>query len=431
MSDTKVIEITSTSFEYSVLGSGDDLVFGDDDRDHISTGGGDDKVSSGAGDDVVVVQGQGDVEVDTGVGDDRVVVDSSFSGTLLIKNGEGNNILEFRTTVGSILVDEEGTLVAKLTDGSEIKSEDYLTLDEVSGKYVVSQKGYGAVLFDEWVPDSNYNNVAQGTPFDFGFGAVTNALVRGSDSTDDLLYAANYNNDNFDEQAHHFIISARDGNDELFAGGGMTTLYGGWGDDLFHISSEAQQTVVVGDVVKSTTANVSGMPTLVTENINYADTVEIGWSYYDSVISSISGGYRIYNEDLAATVDIYDIEVLKFKDDNVAGGWDTRLLTAGQVIDKDSWVGEFAGLDIDYDHDNVRFVIDGNTLKVMADVSIAIEVEEQFETVVYAEYRVPGDFYGYRVDWGDGGWDAIWGEGNYERIEETYPRAICILPRRR
>ena len=79
-----------------------------------------------------------------------------FSGTLFIKNGEGNNILEFRTTVGSILVDEDGTLVAKLTDGSEIKSEDYLTLDEVSGKYVVSQKGYGAVLFDEWVPDSNY-----------------------------------------------------------------------------------------------------------------------------------------------------------------------------------------------------------------------------------------------------------------------------------
>ena len=101
LSDTKVIEISSTSFEYSVLGSGDDLVFGDDDRDHISTGGGDDKVSSGAGDDVVVVQGQGDVEVDTGVGDDRVVVDSSFSGTLFIKNGEGNNILEI---FGQLLV---------------------------------------------------------------------------------------------------------------------------------------------------------------------------------------------------------------------------------------------------------------------------------------------------------------------------------------
>ena len=48
LSDTKVIEITATSFEYSVLGSGDDMVFGDADRDHISTGGGNDKVYSGA-----------------------------------------------------------------------------------------------------------------------------------------------------------------------------------------------------------------------------------------------------------------------------------------------------------------------------------------------------------------------------------------------
>ena len=126
-------------------------------------------------------------------------------------------------------------------------------------------------------------NVAQGIPFDFGFGAVTNALIRGSDSTDDLLYAANYNNDNFDEEAHHFIISARDGNDELFAGGGMTTLYGGSGDDVFHISSESQQTVVVGDTLKSTRASddLSNMPVLETTNTNYADVVEIDWSYDD------------------------------------------------------------------------------------------------------------------------------------------------------
>ena len=74
------------------------------------------------------------------------------------------------------------------------------------------------------------------------------------------------------------------------------------------------------------------MPILETTNTNYADIVEIDWSYYDSVISSISWVSDIYNEDLDATVDIYDVEVLKFKDDNVAGGWDTRLLTAGQVI---------------------------------------------------------------------------------------------------
>ena len=38
------------------------------------------------------------------------------------------------------------------------------------------------------------------------------------------FYAANYNNDNFDEATHHFI-GARAGDDELFAGGGMTALW--------------------------------------------------------------------------------------------------------------------------------------------------------------------------------------------------------------
>ena len=69
-----------------------------------------------------------------------------FSGTLFIKNGEGNNILELRTTVGSIIVDDDGTLVAKLTDGSEIKSEDYLTLDEDSGICCISERVWGCFI---------------------------------------------------------------------------------------------------------------------------------------------------------------------------------------------------------------------------------------------------------------------------------------------
>ena len=78
LTDTKTVEVISTSFEYSILGSGDDIVIGDGDRDYISTGGGNDKVISGAGDDVVIVQGEGEVEVDTGIGDDRVVVEEGF-----------------------------------------------------------------------------------------------------------------------------------------------------------------------------------------------------------------------------------------------------------------------------------------------------------------------------------------------------------------
>ena len=78
------------------------MVFGSTDRDHISTGGGDDKVNPGAGDDVVVVQGQGDVEVDTGIGDDRVVVEVGWSGTLLLKNGAGSDTPDIHQTILSM-----------------------------------------------------------------------------------------------------------------------------------------------------------------------------------------------------------------------------------------------------------------------------------------------------------------------------------------
>ena len=61
---------------------------GDNDRDWIETGGGNDEGYAGAGDDVVV-QGQGDSIIDTGTGDDKVVVEEDWSGTLLLKNGAG------------------------------------------------------------------------------------------------------------------------------------------------------------------------------------------------------------------------------------------------------------------------------------------------------------------------------------------------------
>ena len=58
VSDTKTIQITSTSYEYSILGLEDDFFVGDSDRDWIETGGGSDEVYAGAGDDVVKVQGK-------------------------------------------------------------------------------------------------------------------------------------------------------------------------------------------------------------------------------------------------------------------------------------------------------------------------------------------------------------------------------------
>ena len=39
-----------------------------------------------------------EVHVDTGTGDDTVIVEEGWSGTLLLKNGSGNNILELKGT---------------------------------------------------------------------------------------------------------------------------------------------------------------------------------------------------------------------------------------------------------------------------------------------------------------------------------------------
>ena len=42
----------------------------------------------------------------------------------------------------------------------------------------------------------------------------------------------------------------------------------------------------------------------------------------------------------------------------------------------------FAGTEIDYEGDNVSFVVDGDTLKVMADVTVT-KTEEQFSERPY------------------------------------------------
>ena len=129
LSDTKTIQITSTSYEYSILGLEDDFFIGDNDRDWIETGGGSDEVYAGAGDDVVKVQGQGDSTVDTGTGDDEVVVGEDWSGTLLLKNGVGNNTLDIHQTIQSMQSVDGTDLKIVFSNGNEILIEDHYVLN--------------------------------------------------------------------------------------------------------------------------------------------------------------------------------------------------------------------------------------------------------------------------------------------------------------
>ena len=96
------------------------------------------------------------------------------------------------------------------------------------------------------------------------------------------------------------------------------------------------------------------------QNSSFADVVEIDWSYTDSVIKSVEHGYSIRNDVLDATVEVYDVEILKFA--NGDGTWDTRYLTKGAPVGKDSWMFGHAGKDIAYgDGSDVRFVLGDGT----------------------------------------------------------------------
>ena len=144
-----------------------------------------------------------------------------------------------------------------LQDGSEITTEGYLELDSATNQYIVSDESFASVIFGSWAPG--------GTTYDFGFGALNNNLVRGSDHTDDRLYSASF--DGPLDQDYHFIVSARDGDDEIYGGEGKQSLFGGSGDDTIYIKDVAQSTVIVGDRETGRSSNGEGqMPSITSEN---------------------------------------------------------------------------------------------------------------------------------------------------------------------
>ena len=325
-------------FEKLLLGANDDTVFGSEEKDHISTGGGNDKVYSGANDDVIVVQGQGDVEVDTGSGDDRVVVEDGWSGTLFVKNGAGSNILEILGNQEDMdvgFVDDKVQLT--IGNGSKITIDEQFVMNPQTGKVELSENGF------EYI--KTYGHDANGNALE-GEYAYASYFVLGSE--EDNLLVANQPSDA--EANDEVFIMAGDGADIIEGNANNLMVEGGRGDDVIRIAATSGNKSVFGDIF---TGDSGG--NVHTQNSSYSDVVEIDWRYDASEIEQIGSGYRIYNEDLDATVDIYDVEVLKFA--NGDGTWDTRYLTDGAPIGP----GDFdvpAGTDVNYgDGSGVRFVL--------------------------------------------------------------------------
>ena len=315
--DYKLTLIASTNVAGETIlgGTGDDVIVGTDGVELVRTGGGNDKVYSGANDDVVVVQGQGDVEVDTGAGDDRVVVEDDWSGTLLLKNGAGLNTLYIDQYIkgSGTWEDGSGKFEFTLADDSKIVVENQFVINE-NGINEISENGFQYTVFKGWDGFAEQLN-------DYMWGGLTGT------SGADILELPVQQEDNVIN-----FLSGRGGNDELIIGGGLNQIWGGAGDDIFKISGAEQITQIVGDEMVDPYITGNGLEDIFlhTQNSSYSDVVEIDWSYDASEITQIGSGYRIYNEDLDATVDIYDVEILKFA--NGDGTWDTRYLTDGAPI---------------------------------------------------------------------------------------------------
>ena len=229
---------TDVPFETIVGGQSSDTIIAEGGSEYIRTGGGSDSVYAGAGADVVVVQGQGDVVVDTGTnktvlvdgvttvetvsdGDaDTVQVESTFSGTLLIKNTGLGDRIEINKEIGGSFIDNDNDLKITFNNDNEIVIEDYYTVDQ-DGFYTSNES---LIKIDGW---HNYYG---------GFPDADRYWSAGTGNADRLYSSI------LPGQAEEGIIttlSGRGGNDEIFVGEGVNQIFGGEGVDKFFLDQSA------------------------------------------------------------------------------------------------------------------------------------------------------------------------------------------------
>ncbi|MDA9022977.1 putative Ig domain-containing protein, partial [Alphaproteobacteria bacterium] len=346
LSDSGIINIKSTSYQYATLGSGSDVFIGENVQDHVSTGGGDDVIDSGAGDDVVVVQGEGDVAVDTGVGDDRVIVEGGWSGTLLLKNGAGFNVLELLGDYENIeaVSEDGGTTITNGESDNVIQIEGQHFLNEDTGLVEIADTGFQFIKF--------YGHSSDGVIQDYATYVVV--------GNDDANYLIANQPDDAEEQDEVFVFSGA-GSDVIEVNAANGIVEGGLGDDVIYINAVAGDKMVFGDIFLGDDGGVRST------NTNYADKVYIDWVYDSESIAEISGtngqGVVVWNDDLGARVEIYDAEELIFRTEE--GGWDAGIsigetAVVGTGTDPDdplSWKNGHHGKSFSYSDDNIRFVL--------------------------------------------------------------------------
>ena len=172
------------------------------------------------------------VTIDVGDGSDVVEVESDFAGTIEIANGAGGDfdpstlmLMINKEIGGSGRINENDLRIGFNDSDDEIIIEGYYTTDD-QGYTTIAGTTIHMEGWHNW--DGGYTDGV----FDWSVGT----------GDQDQLYSSASLTDEVNEDIV-YLLSGRDGDDIIHAGGGTNLLFGGLGDDIFYVSSRCSANI--------------------------------------------------------------------------------------------------------------------------------------------------------------------------------------------
>lgn len=330
----------------------------------------------------------------------------------------------FNIKPGSVFADEIGTRGSIWIANSDLAE---LGLDLKTPDVIASGVSAAAIrAAGQLVLPFDTTAAIDETSYTLGDSEDDHVVVMGAEG-DDILYGTDGSGlDGSGRMIKDFMVG--NGGDDRFEGGaGENWMIGGAGSDKFIINNEAQQSQIFGDHVgASADGSTYGVNASNSNDIVYfdfdrsaagVDLFEVSdgrfMLVYDknldtTPIPSIDGleSFWDYYEERVNTADdivveLYNVEKLIFNDQTVS------LKTPGVIN-----LSEIFDRDVSYHNDNVSIRVDGDDIQIFATSTELVEVSRTF---AYAEYTVPGAYYGFK------GYDPLfnydnWGVGSYRIV---------------
>ncbi|MCR9067341.1 MAG: Hint domain-containing protein [Rhodobacteraceae bacterium] len=283
-----------------------------DDRDSVTTGGGNDSISTGDDDDTINAGGGNDT-IDAGFDDDSV---NAGGGADFVEGGEGSDTITGGSGNDTIFGNEDGGNIYEEDDATDPNpGNDRDSIDAGAGNDVVFSGDD-----DDTIAGGDGNDTLDGgLDDDVITGGTGSDVVRGGDGDDDLR--GNEGDD---------LVEGGAGNDELRGDEGNDTIDGGDGDDSMG-GAEGDDSIL-GGAGNDTLTGGSG-----------DDTLDGGAG--DDKITGSSGSDSVTDSDGNNTIDTGITGLPDRGFPNVPGDADTDSVPPGSIFDDRDTVTTGAGND--------------------------------------------------------------------------------------